>query len=381
MVFLPAGRDTYKLKVPTSRMDGNRRVTVKRTTNTKDKKLALAMAGVVDELADKHRAWDVLDRIDARTLSVPALWDLWHRAGKHLPTLRGLLDDVKLMPLLETWATSLRSARRDITEDTAQHYEHAVRQFVTDGMLRSGYTTRALTVHLDSLDNEPGTVRKKGVALGQFGQWLVANGYAERDPMDGVELPAQGAPRDLWLTTPQVVTLADAKAGEYRTLDYLLAGSGADLTTGLGITRDCIDLTTWRVRLRGTKSKNRDRFVTLAGFAREAIRDRCRTMMPHARLFDAIPHRWAAADHHAETRERLVTAHPWVDGYWLRDHRHTWGVRLAKAGAPLQVIADGLGNTLAMVAKVYTKYQPTDGERQHWERIAAEQDAVEMKAG
>lgn len=379
MVFLPAGRDTWKLKVPTSRMAGNRRVTVKRTTNTKDKRLAMQMAALVDEMADTYRAWDVLDRVAAGTLSVPALWDAWARAGKHLPTLRASLDDVALLPMVEQWEKLALSGKLGVSEGEAKRYAYAVRRFVTATTLRSDFTAEAVRRHLDTLDMEPATVRKHGAAFSSLSSWMVARGHLADDPMDRVRLPAAGDPRTNYLDTPDVLTLADAMVEPHRTLCLVLAATGMDLSTALALRVRDVDGDT--IHARGTKSRARDRMVTVATFARPALATACKGKLPDALVFDGIPNRWNASDYHRDTVATLVMQGRAVfDGYWLRDHRHTCAVRLVRAGVPFAHVAQQLGHVNeALVAKVYGRFVPTAAERKAWERKAATADTRRAK--
>jgi integrase len=374
MVFLPAGRDTWKLKVPTSRMDGNRRVTVKRTTDTKDKKLALAMAALVDELADTYRAWDVLDRVAAGTLSVPALWDAWAKAGKHLPTLRGALDDTPLLPLVEQWEKVATAGKLGMSAAEAKRYASAVRRFVTARTLRSDFTAEAVSRHLDTLDVEGATVRKHGAALSSLASWLVARGHLADNPMDRVTLPPPGEARTRYLDTPDVIALADAMVEPHRTLCLVLAATGMDLSTALGLRVRDVDGDT--IHARGTKAEKRDRMVTVATFARFALATACRGKLPDALVFDGIPNRWNASDYHRDTVAALVKEGRDVfAGYWLRDHRHTCAVRLVRAGVPFAHVAQQLGHANeALIAKVYGRFVPTAAERKAWERKAATAD-------
>ena len=60
----------------------------------------------------------------------------------------------------------------------------------------------------------------------------------------------------------------------------------------------------------------------------------------------------------------------------LHDARHHWAVRMARAGAPFELIARQLGHRkVAMVAKVYGRFKPDTEERDRWEKIAAGRDA------
>jgi hypothetical protein len=91
-------------------------------------------------------------------------------------------------------------------------------------------------------------------------------------------------------------------------------------------------------------------------------------LAPELRL---TTHAAVAGDVH---RERLRALG--LIGYRLHDARHHWAVRMARAGAPFELIARQLGHRdVAMVAKVYGRFKPDTEERDRWERIAAARDA------
>ncbi len=370
MVFLPKGRAIYEVKVPTSRMTGKRRVTVKRTTDTRDKRLAMEMERLVRVLADTHRAWDVLDRVASKALTLAALWDAWSRSGKHLPTLRSLLSDVPLMPLVEQWAKVAATGTLGYSVGEAARYESTVRRFVTETMTRSEFTPASVRRYLDTLDVAPATVLKHAAALSALARWLVARGDMEENPVDRVDLPEPGEPRVRYLDTPDLLALADTMAEPHRTLCLVLAATGMDLSTALAARARDVEGDT--IHAKGTKSSHRNRIVTVATFARLALKAQCKGKLPDARLFDTIPNRWNASDYHRDAVRALVAnGHAVFADYWLRDHRHTCAVRLVRAGVPLEHVAQQLGHAnVQLVAKVYGRFVPDEAERKRWERQA-----------
>jgi integrase len=77
----------------------------------------------------------------------------------------------------------------------------------------------------------------------------------------------------------------------------------------------------------------------------------------------------------AVIRALIEQGHVSFEGFQLRDSRHSWAVRAAKAGTPAEVIARQLGHaSSAMVQKVYGRFMPDAHDRDKWERIAALQD-------
>jgi hypothetical protein len=91
-------------------------------------------------------------------------------------------------------------------------------------------------------------------------------------------------------------------------------------------------------------------------------------LKPHERLFETD--RWRSRDHHAIACSALSIAN-----YWLRDARHSYAVRAARAGTPAELIAKQLGRANAtMVLKVYGRFMSEQGDRDRWELAAAAMD-------
>lgn len=85
----------------------------------------------------------------------------------------------------------------------------------------------------------------------------------------------------------------------------------------------------------------------------------------------ANPIRWQVSQVH---RERLRAID--LEGFRLHDARHHWAVRMARAGAPFELVARQLGHRdVTMVAKVYGRFKPDTEERDRWERLATARDA------
>jgi hypothetical protein len=107
----------------------------------------------------------------------------------------------------------------------------------------------------------------------------------------------------------------------------------------------------------------------VADWAWPWIQEHLQTVLPGERVFRGID-RWQAGDYH---RERLRALG--LEGHRLHDARHHWAVRMARAGAPFELIARQLGHRdVTMVAKVYGQFKPDTEERDRWERIAAGRD-------
>ncbi|HTE45154.1 MAG TPA: site-specific integrase [Gemmatimonadaceae bacterium] len=356
---------------------------IARTSGTRDAVTAKKMQRMVDELGPQGtRAWDIIDRLEAKTLTVAALWDLWVANDKTLDRVRAQLDDVDLEPMVAPWRETLLGPASGIAEDTAEHYVTAVRLLLTKDapFLRSALTPAKLRTWIEEMTGvESATVRKRGQGMRRFTKHLVGRHVLSVDPMRDVALPAPGGPRVAFLETVDAKRLADAQPSPYAAFSALLAGSGIEVSVALTLRRRDIDEKNREIRAAGTKMTHaRDRIVRVAEWAWAYVEPLLEDRHADALLFDEIPTRRAARDVHADAVAALVAkGHTIYDGYTMRDHRHTYAVRAIRAGTPAELVSRQLGHVNAvLVHKVYGRFSPSQVERDKWERVAAAQDAA-----
>ena len=102
----------------------------------------------------------------------------------------------------------------------------------------------------------------------------------------------------------------------------------------------------------------------MADWAWPIVAEHRAEVLPGQRVFLGLD-RWALGEAH---RQRLRVLG--LSGYRLHDARHHWTVRMARAGAPFELIARQLGHRdVAMVAKVYGRFKPDTEERDRWGRL------------
>lgn len=373
--FLKKGRKIRTIKIPDGKGEWH-----DRSTKTADKELVKAYQQMVDELGPRGKdALSILDTLLTREHTVPELYKLWISSRRNVRRLKTKLHDVNISITLELWEKWLLSRSSGISADTAAHYIRHVRAGIPKGkpFLRSKFTSENIQTMLDKMsDSAPATVRKAGAAFSSAANFLRKRGVIKAKVMNEVDLPAPGDPRELWLETADALRLAEKQDEPYRTLSALMAGSGVDLSAALHMRRRDVDVKNHEIQAPGTKNYNRNRFVRVADWAWPFLEARLKGLLPDARIFHEIPNRWVAGDRHRSAIAELVKEFPIYRGYWLRDSRHTYAVRAAKAGTPFELIAKQLGHKDAsMVIKVYGKYAPRQDERAKWERIAAAQDA------
>jgi integrase len=220
-------------------------------------------------------------------------------------------------------------------------------------------TFERITSWLRDLPVKSATKRKYHAALSSFCQFLKLRRLLEQNPMRDVRAPAASRPRDRYLDHDEVLTLLKALPEPYRTVSAVLHGSGAELSAVLAMRRRDVDLSDGTVRVRGTKTRHRDRTVhvepwSLAFLKRHLRRSR---LLPDAFVFPGL-NRWTVSDKHRDACEEVG-----LDGYQLRDARHTYAVRAVRAGAALEVVARQLGHAdPTMVARVYGRFRPSSDE-------------------
>ncbi len=356
------GRSILEVKVPSR--DGT---WYQRTTGTKDRHTAKRMQQMLHELGPSgRREWELLDAVAARTLSVAALFDAWLR--DELGHLRARLEDLDLATKISGWQKQLAS---HVEPDTAAHYLAHIRSLVPEGeqLLRSRLTQERLTDWLNALECAAATKRKYHASASSFFSYCVQIRALADNPMRRIQAPRAGKPRDRHLDTADAIRLADAQPEPYRTISALLAGTGLEVSVACALRRRDVDVKNREIRARGTKNHNRDRVARVSEWAWPFLARHIVGLLADAPLFPGVD-RWFVADAHRDACAALK-----ISDYTARDARHTWAVRMARAGTPPQQIAKQLGHKDAtMVLKVYGLYFPSQAEREHWEKIAAAQD-------
>jgi integrase len=342
---------------------------IRKSTGTPDRATARSIERALHELAHR-RAWDLLNAMIDDRITVGDLYDAVRNRTED--ALRAKLNDVDLEPLIAAWVAVQQA---DVAPDTMAHYLHVVRTLIVPGkpFPRSQFTAAALEDWLARHKGKSGTRRKAHAAMSQFAKFLVRRRIIAGNPMRDVEAPRPGKPRCRWLEVPDLMRLADAQPAPYRVLSALFGGSGIEVSVALGLRARDVDHPRREVRAAGTKTHARDRIVRVAEWAWPYLEEHCRQLLPNAPLF---PHcdRWRAQDHHKAACEALG-----IEDYRVHDQRHSYAVRAARAGTPAELIARQLGHADAiLVLKVYGRFMPSQQERDKWERIAAQQDAVSV---
>ena len=211
--------------------------------------------------------------------------------------------------------------------------------------------------------------RRYLAAVQSFAAYLLEVGHLPSNPLRDVSARPAVPPRCEFLELPDVLRIVEGAAPPFQAVFALAYGAGLEVGAILSLTQPDVDLVSRQVRARGTKAWTRDRIARVADWAWPFAERHLVSVLPGERVFRGM-NRWQASQAHRERCRALG-----LEGYRLHDARHHWAVRMARAGAPFELIARQLGHRdVAMVAKVYGRFKPDTEERDRWERIAAVRD-------
>lgn len=363
VAYLPSGRRSFRVKVEVA--PG---VRVTRSTETRDRVLAKKMQATLDALGSRgHRAYDLLGKLRSEW----SVRDLCALSDRHRGDVDAMRKEARAIALSSVVESFLAEVERTATQDTANHYATAIATLDPQGITRvTDLTVAQLSRWLTALPHKAGTARKYAAGVSAFCGWLVRHGHLHTNPMRDVPKPSVPPSRVSFLETADAIRLADAQDEPFRAFSALLAGTALDVSALLGVTRAQVDLDAWTITLRRPKT-NAPQTVVVAEWSRPYLTALCKGAFPNTSLFESIDRHSAGKAHRAACRSLGI------DGYWMRDARHTWAVRWARVnGSPAQA-AEQLGHKDGGVLflSTYGRFRPTTAERQATETRAAERDA------
>ena len=198
----------------------------------------------------------------------------------------------------------------------------------------------------------PGTVIRELVTLRAAFRWAIREQWISAEPY--VEMPPAPPPRDRWLTRQEADRLlAEAKAPHVHLFLLLGLHTAARKEALLTLTWDQVDLKAGRIRLGESVGKKRRAIVPINDVLREGLEDayQGRTgthVIEHGgNPVTSIRTGIAAAARRAK-----------LEGVTANVLRHTAASWMVQAGVPLAKVSAFLGNTEAMVDRVYGHHAP-----------------------
>ncbi|MGI8548672.1 MAG: tyrosine-type recombinase/integrase [Gemmatimonadaceae bacterium] len=289
--------------------------------------------------------------------------------------------DLDIEPLVKKWE---RASAGHLKPTTRSCYVAAVRLLIPEDIpfLRSALTGPRLSHWMADMSGSAATKHYRWSAIRHFIVYLLEIKKITADPASGIRRPKLPDPRDNHLTAEGAERLTDAMPSPHRELTVLLNGTGAEVSPALKLRVRDVNSKNRTVFVAGAKNPYRKRWVRVAEWAWPTVERLIAGKGANEYLFnrnviDRYNH-WRA--HISAVKTLVAAGFDEYEGYTPRDARHTFAVRLVKAGASLQIVARQLGHKdITMVAKVYGRYQPTSQEFDRWEREATKCDGYERE--
>lgn len=334
---------------------------VQRSTGTAAPAVVRAMRKMVRELRDRSKAsgnWSILDAVQSRRAKLSRVHLYW--SSNQLDALEAELSAHNLAASLDGWLAWIRANRRAGIR-TPDVYWQQVTTLVGPGstFLATTLTKQRVMTWLTSREQATsGTRRKYFYALKSFIRYCLDTGALDRDPLAGMKAPKKDPPRERWVTADVDEAIVTDSILKYRAFFALVKGTGCDVGAALRAQVGDVNVFRGTVNVRGTKTDHRRVFAaTIEPWALPYIRPLVTAKQQdgaHALLFPGMT-RNAPSKHHAYVCARLK-----VEGYTLKDARHSVGVRMRLAGKSFEEIAAQLGTSVYQAVTVYAKFKPED---------------------
>jgi len=311
------------------------------STRATNRKLAGEIARAWGIIASK-RAWDLLEPVLSRNISIGALYDAFRDSHEDLSGVRQRLADVDVAALLPDFLEHY--AASGVTRDTVSHASVALHRLFPNGtpVLASQIDTTWLTARLDGYTGKPATRRKVHSLWSVFFEYATNVKHVFREhPMGHVKRPTikRSNPAFYDLDTVQRI-VAHQPNPERAAYFAILYGTGLEVSVGLTLRRDDIDAALQTVRAQGTKASTRDRVAVIDEWAWEIFWPVAKLTLPMASVFPAQWSRWTVSDWHRQTVEALGLP----VSYPLMHARHHWAATHIRAGMSIYAAQQQLGH-------------------------------------
>lgn len=356
---------------------------VQRSTGTHVGHVVRGMQRMVRDLKDGHR-WVILDALTIATVGTgkrkrPALSlkDAYaYYTSNALAELEAKLTAKNLALYLDGWIKWVRGNRRADVE-TADVYWQQVTTLVAPDLVDPKFldekAERTITAvyFATSLTNESalewlttrekassGTKRKYFYALKSFINYLVIKGVYPADPISALKAPKKNPAKEMWVTADVDEAIVKDSILKYHAFFAFIKGTGADVGSARRALIADVNLFAGKTDIRGTKTPARKvHGATIEPWALPYVRAQVnarRKLNDGPKLFPGMGKK-PPSKHHAIVCKRLG-----IEGYNLKDARHSVGVRMRLAGKTFEEIAAQLGTSVFHVVTVYARFQPED---------------------
>lgn len=323
-----------------------------KTTGTTDPRLYRLMKLMVKRLKDERR-WSLLNAIIDGRLTVGAVFDADRTNA--LAALEASLSAQALAPHVTAYLAAAKG--RGLAPRNVENIKRQLDHFLTVATTTQDVTPAVVTKWLADMTTSPGTRRQYLYAVTGFTRYLVDVGVLADYPLSRVKAPKKNPARMTYVDAATDEKIVQAASPKYRALFAFIKGTGCDLSTALNLRRGDVS-NEWTCRLKGTKTAQRDvHGAMIEPWAWGYLRPTLQAVVGNAPVFPGLT-RSGAYHHHERCCEAVG-----VEDYTLKDARHSVAVRMAKAGYTVQEIAEQLGNSPELVAKVYARFIPKMAHR------------------
>ena len=214
--------------------------------------------------------------------------------------------------------------------------------------------------------SRPSTIRRELSALRACFNWCAhrKRKLIPKEHVPAFDLPPDGEPRDRWLRKDEIQKLLDTAArrrvghrlSRAERFLWIALETAARKQAALDLTWDRVDFETGMIdfNVPGRKKTKKKRTVVPMSTALRPVLERAFAERKNNFVFD----------HDGEIAKTIkrVAIEAGVAGVSPHVLRHTAATHMARNGVPLWMIAGILGNSIAMIEKVYAKHCP-DGLR------------------
>lgn len=239
------------------------------------------------------------------------------------------------------------------SRETLQLSSNTIIRFVGNlepRMLSPGYYTsvRLKSVGAGSVRREVGVLR---AAL------ALAKKFKLIDEVPYVEMPPRPGPRDRWLSRADVINLVNGAVSPHIRLFIIMAYHTAARTGAiLDLTWDRVDFTKRRIDYNDPARQQSKKRRTTVPMNRSALAEL--QVAYQIRTCDHVIEYHCKPVHSIKTAFRRACLDAGITNCSPHVLRHTAASHMAMSGIPLREIARMLGDSEAVVEKVYAKYSP-----------------------
>lgn len=357
MVTRRAGKHVYSITV--NHPDG-RRATL--STGTKDPRVAADVARFYQSLRARER-WSIVGMLIDKTVTLRGLYaaDLDGRMMEVIADALAAKNDPDVTPLLADWQAWKQKGRKGAASiDT---YLTQIRVLYPEGVpiLRSQLSLVTITAKLDALPVAGPTKNRYRAAISGFVKYLVRRGVMDTNVVRDVEGFGEHEPRVVYYERADAQKLLAGLPMLEAGAIALMGGWCAEWGAVQRFIRRDLDQKA-AVRLRGTKTRWRDRTVPLVAenqwylpYVERAVRGALPDATPFAHLHETDILR---LQRKTATALKIVAIGEGEFGkHTLHDWRHTHTVQLLRDGYTMQIAGAHLGHKgIDVASRVYGRW-------------------------